>query len=80
MIHQRIRFITVLTDLLLINVGFALAYVVRYKWQWFLPVSAQFFEPYGRYFSQQIVLNVLLIITFIQVRVWRRRRAARAPP
>ena len=74
MIHQRIRFITVLTDLLLINVGFALAYVVRYKWQWFLPVSAQFFEPYGRYFSQQVVLNVLLIITFIQVRVWRRKR------
>ncbi len=74
MSHQRIRFITILTDLLLINVGFALAYVVRYQWQWFLPVSEQFFEPYGRYFSQQVVLNVLLIITFVQVRVWRRKR------
>ena len=74
MSHQRIRFITILTDLLLINAGFALAYVVRYQWQWFLPVSEQFFEPYGRYFSQQIVLNVLLIITFSQVRVWRRKR------
>jgi hypothetical protein len=54
MSHQRIRFITILTDLLLINAGFALAYVVRYQWQWFLPVSEQFFEPYGRYLSQQL--------------------------
>lgn len=74
MSHQRIRIATIITDLLLINAGFALAYVVRYQWQWFLPVDERFFEPYGRYFSQQLVLNVLLIITFNQVRVWRRKR------
>ena len=43
MSHQRIRFITILTDLLLINVSFALAYIIRYQWQWFLPVSDEFF-------------------------------------
>ena len=74
MSHQRIRIATILTDLLLINVGFAIAYVIRYRWQWFLPVDERFFEPYGRYISQQIVLNILLIITFAQVRVWRRKR------
>ena len=74
MSHQRIRFATIFTDLLLINAGFALAYVVRYQWQWFLPVDERFFEPYGRYLSQQVVLNILLIITFTQVRVWRRKR------
>lgn len=74
MSHQRIRIATILTDLLLINAGFALAYIVRYRWQWLLPVDEQFFEPYSRYFSQQLVLNILLISTFIQVRVWRRKR------
>ncbi|VAW38959.1 Undecaprenyl-phosphate galactosephosphotransferase [hydrothermal vent metagenome] len=74
MSHQRIRIATILSDLLLINAGFALAYVIRYRWQWLLPVDERFFEPYSRYFSQQIVLNILLVITFLQMRVWRRKR------
>ncbi len=67
-----IRSITIITDLLLINVGFILAYVARYIFQWFLPTT--FIVPYGEYISQQILLNLLLIITFSQNKVWRRRR------
>jgi hypothetical protein len=67
-----IRNFTILTDLLLVNVGFTLAYVARYIFQWFLPTT--FIVPYGEYVSQQILLNFLLIMTFSQNRVWRRRR------
>ena len=72
--NRTIRNITILSDLLLINAAFAFAYVVRYRWQWLLPVDEQFFEPYTRYFSQQIAFNALMVFTFVQGRVWRRRR------
>ena len=39
-----------------------------------MPVDERFFEPYARYFSQQIAFNALMIFTFVQGRVWRRRR------
>ncbi len=71
---KTIRNITVIADLILINGAFVFAYMARYRWQWFLPVDERFFEPYARYYSQQIALNVLLILTFAQGRVWRRRR------
>ena len=71
---RHIRLITIATDLILINLGFLVAYIARYRWQWFLPVPQQFFEPYGRYLGQQLILNLLLILTFSQSRVWVRRR------
>ena len=71
---RTIRNLTIITDLILINGAFAFAYAVRYRWQWFLPVDERFFEPYGRYISQQLVFNLLLVFTFTQGRVWRRRR------
>jgi exopolysaccharide biosynthesis polyprenyl glycosylphosphotransferase len=70
--NQRIRIITIASDLILINLAFVLAYVVRYRWEWLIAV--QFPEPFSRYFSHQIVLNVLMILTLSQSKVWRRRR------
>ncbi|MFZ0547578.1 MAG: sugar transferase [Candidatus Promineifilaceae bacterium] len=67
-----IRNITILTDLLLVNLGFLLAYIARYTFQWFLPTT--FIVPYQDYLSQQLLLNLLLIVTFSQNGVWRRRR------
>jgi exopolysaccharide biosynthesis polyprenyl glycosylphosphotransferase len=72
MSHQRIRIATILSDLLLFNGGFALAYIIRYRWQWLRPVS--FLEPFSDYLGQMLLLNILLIFTFAQVRVWRRKR------
>ncbi|WP_420628975.1 sugar transferase [Candidatus Leptofilum sp.] len=72
MSHQRIRIATILSDLLLFNGGFALAYIIRYEWQWLRPIT--FLEPFAHYLGQLALLNVLLIFTFIQVRVWRRKR------
>jgi FlaA1/EpsC-like NDP-sugar epimerase len=67
-----IRNLTIIIDILLVNVGFGLAYLARYVFQWFLPTT--FIVPYEEYISQQILLNLLLIVTFSQNKVWRRRR------
>ena len=69
--HRAVLWATIATDLLLINLAFGLAYVVRYVWQWFLPVT--FLEPYSRYVGQQLVLTGLLALTFQATGVWRRR-------
>lgn len=70
--HRTVRYITIATDLFLINLAFALAYVARYEWQWLRPVVYQ--EPYRSYLGQQLLLTGLLILTFHQHKVWRRRR------
>ena len=72
--NHTIRNITIISDPILINAAFAFAYIVRYRWEWLLPAEDAFFEPYARYFSQQIAFNFLTIFTFAQGRVWRRRR------
>lgn len=72
--NRRIRNLTILTDMLLINLAFLVAYLARYEWQLFLEVPEEFYEPYARYLSQQLILNGLLILTFSQNKVWRRRR------
>lgn len=67
-----IHWVTIVTDLLLINLAFLMAYVVRYIWQWFRPVL--FYDPYRDYLGQQLVLTILLALTFRYTGVWRRRR------
>ena len=69
---RAVQWATIASDLILINLAFALAYVARYVWQWLRPVA--FFEPYSDYLGQQLVLTVLLAITFHYTGVWRRRR------
>lgn len=70
--HETIRHWTIVTDLILINLAFLTAYVARYRWQWLRPVV--FEEPYSGYVSQQLLLTALLLLTFQQHKVWRRRR------
>lgn len=74
MSNRQVRYLTIAGDIILFNLAFALAYVIRYQWQWISPVPEQFFEPYHRYLGQQALLNILLIMTFSQAKVWKRRR------
>lgn len=69
---RSIRALTIISDLLLINLAFALAYFVRYRLQWLLPVT--FSDPYEDYLGQQVILTSLLALTFNYSRVWQRRR------
>lgn len=72
MSKRKIRNITIIGDIILINVAFALAYLIRYDWQWFRPVV--FYEPYSAYLQQQFVLAGLMVFTYAQAGVWQRRR------
>ena len=69
---KTVRNLTIVTDLLLITLAFAFAYIVRYDFQWLLPTAIR--VPYSDYLSQQLLLTVLLVIAFIQNRAWTRRR------
>lgn len=70
--HKTIRTLTIISDLLLINLAFALAYFVRYRLQWFLRVT--YSDPYDAYLEQQVILTFLLALTFNYSRVWQGRR------
>lgn len=70
--QRKVRNLTIISDLLLVNLAFGLAYAARYQFQWLLPTAV--IIPYQEYLGQQILLNGLLLITFSQNRVWMRRR------
>ncbi len=72
MSKNKVYFITIGVDILLINLAFVVAYLARYEWQWLRNVLAP--ASYQDYLPQQALLNIILMIAFTQARVWRRRR------
>ncbi len=70
--YRSVRNLTIISDLILISLAFGFAYLARYEFQWLLPTTA--IVPYSAYVGQQLLLTILLIITFSQNHVWRRRR------
>jgi exopolysaccharide biosynthesis polyprenyl glycosylphosphotransferase len=70
--NRAVRNATIISDLILINLAFAFAYMARYEFQWLLPTTI--IVPYAAYVGQQVLLTLLLIITFSQNKVWQRRR------
>lgn len=69
---RSIRYLTILIDLILVNLSFALAYVARYQLEWIEPPS--FHIPYSEYLDQQLLLTLLVALIFSQNKVWTRRR------
>lgn len=67
-----VRLVTILSDILLVNLAFMAAYGVRYQLEWIRPVT--FYEPYSDYVGQQLLLTLLITLTFSQTNVWARRR------
>ncbi len=72
--RQSVRYATIVADIILINLAFAFAYVVRYDWQWLYAVPENFYVPFVDYIDQLVVLNGFLILAYGQNRAWRRRR------
>lgn len=68
----KIRTTTIIIDLLIFNLAFVLAYVVRYNLEWLRPVD--FYVSYREYAPQQLLFTLLLAGTFALNRVWKRRR------
>ncbi|KAA3663951.1 MAG: sugar transferase [Chloroflexi bacterium] len=72
MSKNKVYYFTITADIGLINLAFALSYLARYDWQWLREVISP--ATYTEYLPQQLLLNILLFLTFTQARVWRRRR------
>lgn len=72
--HRRVRYWTIFTDFILINFGFVLAFLARYRWLW-LRNAQETVQHYAvDYIPQMILLNVFLAFAFSQLGIWRRRR------
>lgn len=72
--HQRVRQATILVDLVLVNLGFWLAYLARYDWQWLREVEPQYEWTFRAYFPQMLLFNAIIIVLFARMGIWWRRR------
>ena len=64
----------VLADAVLINVGFVLAYMVRYELQWFRPLDEAYRVPYSVYFPNSLALMALLLLMYLTEGLYGPRR------
>ena len=60
-------------DVLLIHLGFVLAYWIRYDLQWPMPVADRNYVPFDAYVSTEIILVVLLLIVYAMHKVYVHR-------
>ena len=70
--RQQVRLVTIVSDLLLLNLAFYLAYYARYELEWLLEVI--FDEPYSSWVLQHVLFVVVVALIFSQTQVWQRRR------
>ncbi|MGC8837737.1 MAG: undecaprenyl-phosphate glucose phosphotransferase [Anaerolineae bacterium] len=72
--QRLITWITVVTDAILINLAFALAYWVRYDLQWFRPVDEVYYTPYWTYIPISLALTGILLASYGLEGVYRPSR------
>lgn len=60
----------IVLDVLLIHLGFVLAYWIRYDLQWPLPVADSNYVPFDEYVSTEIVFVVLLVAVYVAHKVY----------
>ncbi|MCD6291414.1 MAG: undecaprenyl-phosphate glucose phosphotransferase [Anaerolineae bacterium] len=71
-----VGWLLVISDAILINVAFAIAYWIRYDRQWFRAVDPAFNTSYRAYLPFVVVLTILLLIAFHLEGVYSLRRGA----
>ncbi|MCB0164962.1 MAG: hypothetical protein KDI79_12090, partial [Anaerolineae bacterium] len=72
--QNRVTTVLVLSDILLINLAFILAYWVRYDLQLFRAVDPAFNVPYQVYLPFVAVFTLLLIFVYKQQGSYKQRR------
>ncbi len=72
--RRTVALITALTDILLINAAFALAYFVRYQLEWPRPVVDENYVPYQNFLPMAAIFTVVLLVTFSLEKVYEVRR------
>jgi exopolysaccharide biosynthesis polyprenyl glycosylphosphotransferase len=64
----------VVSDIILINVAFAIAYWIRYDLQWLRAVDPAYLVPFSVFIPFALILTVLLILIYRQEGLYRLRR------
>lgn len=73
-LYHWLSWVFVVTDAVLINVAFALAYWIRYDLQWFRSVDPAFNTSYRAYIPFAALLTLLLLLSFLLGGVYAPRR------
>jgi exopolysaccharide biosynthesis polyprenyl glycosylphosphotransferase len=66
----------VVTDVLLINLAFAVAYWLRYGLQWFAAVDEAYFVPFGSFIPISLATTILLLLIYKLSGVYNQPRGA----
>ncbi|GAB4557110.1 MAG: sugar transferase [Anaerolineae bacterium] len=74
--YRVLGWLLVISDAILINVAFAIAYWIRYDLQWFRAVDPAYYTEFSSYLPFVVVLTVLLLIAFRLEGVYSLRRGA----
>ncbi|MFN8481477.1 MAG: undecaprenyl-phosphate glucose phosphotransferase [Anaerolineae bacterium] len=74
--RRRWRLLLVLTDAILVLVGFAIAYWLRYNVQWIEPVDEMNYVEFEAYYGSAILLTGILLLAYKLEGLYDQRRSA----
>jgi exopolysaccharide biosynthesis polyprenyl glycosylphosphotransferase len=72
--HRLVTVVTVVTDAVLMNAAFALAYWLRYDVQWLRSVEFENYVPYSTFIPLSLLFSAILLVTFAVQKVYMVRR------
>jgi exopolysaccharide biosynthesis polyprenyl glycosylphosphotransferase len=73
-LKRQARLLPAVADAALVNLGFALAYWIRYELQWPWPVAAENRIPYATYVPMEAILALLLLVVYGMQRLYTPQR------
>jgi len=68
--------VLIISDIVLINVAFALSYYIRYELQWIRDVAEAFYVPFRAYVPVSLALTAILLLVFKVEGLYDRRRGS----
>ena len=72
-----LRFLILGLDVVLVNVAFGLAYIIRYRLQWFRAVDPAYYTHFRAYLPFAVLLTVLLITAYAMEGLYGEQRGRR---
>ncbi len=72
-----LRFLILGLDIVLVNLAFGLAYIIRYRLQWFRAVDPAYYTDFGAYLPFAFLLTVLLISAYAMEGLYGEQRGRR---
>ncbi len=74
---RRLRYLLLLADAIGINVAFAVAYVIRYRLQWFRAVDPAYYTDFTAYIPFALLLTLILLGAYVMEGVYGEQQGRR---